>query len=221
MFRGLVKPIFLVLCLTAAGTRAYAYQNGDFQIWHTEGQEAEIGKATKITQEEEWRFGESATEFYYQHYDWGVAYAFDKRLELGLNYRQVYERVKAKWMEENRPHANAIIKLDIWKFRFEDRNRLEYRHFRYKYDFIRYRNRFMLKYPFDFKTIKIAPYLSDEIFIASNSTGLNENRFYSGIEFGLTKYVKADIYYMMRSTRGTGDKWSEANVLGTKLKVSF
>ena len=221
MAKSVVKSVVLVLCLAAVGFKAHAYDDGDFQIWHTENQEVALGTATKLTQEEEWRFGEDASEFFYQHYEWGVVYGFDKRLDIGFNYRQIYEKYKKKWREENRPHANATVKLDIWKFRFEDRNRLEYRHFRYKDDFVRYRNRFMLKYPFEFRKIKIAPYVSDEIFIASNGRGFSENRFCSGLEFGLPKYVKADVYYMVRSMRGAGDKWSEANVLGTRLKVSF
>jgi len=221
MLKSAVRLAVLVFCLGMAGFNAYAYDNGDFQMWHTENQDLKIGKDTKFTMEEEWRWGGDASELYYQHYDWGVVYGFDKRLDIGLNYRQVYEKDKKKWKEENRPHVNATVKLDLWKFKFEDRNRLEYRHFRYKDDFIRYRNRVMLKYPFDFKTIKIAPYISDEMFIASNATGFNENRFYSGLEFGLTKYVKADIYYLMRCQRKIGDKWSEMNVLGTKLKIAF
>jgi len=79
----------------------------------------------------------------------------------------------------------------------------------------------MLKYPFDFKKVKIAPYISDEIFIASNATGFNENRFYAGMEFGLTKYVKFDVYYLLRDNRIKADKWSCANVLGTKVKIMF
>ena len=221
MFKNIIKLVVLVLCLAVVSFKAYAYDNGDFQIWHTENQEVGIGKATKLTQEEEWRFGENASELYYQHYDWGVVYGFDKRLDIGLNYRQVYEKYKQKWREENRPHVNATVKLDLWKFKFEDRNRLEYRHFRYRDDFVRYRNRLMLKYPFDFKKIKIAPYVSDEIFISSNATGFNENRFYSGLEFGLTKYLKFDIYYLLKNNRIKSDKWSRANVLGTKIKIMF
>lgn len=221
MIKNLVKLVVLVLCLGWAILNGYAYDNGDFQIWHTENQEVAIAKGAKLTQEEEWRFGEDASEFYYQHYEWGVVYGFDKRLDIGFNYRQVYEKYKQKWREENRPHVNATVKLDIWKFKFEDRNRLEYRHFRYKDDFIRYRNKFALKYPLDFKKIKITPYLSDEIFISSNATGFNENRFYAGTEFGLTKYVKFDIYYLLKDNRIKADKWSSINVWGTKLKISF
>jgi len=221
VFKNMVKLVVLVLFLAMGSLNAYAYDRGDFQIWHTENQEVGIGKGTKVTQEEEWRFGENASEFYRQHYDWGVVYGFDKRLDIGFNYRQVYEKIKRKWMEENRPHVNATVKLDIWKLKFEDRNRLEYRHFRHKDDFIRYRNKFTLKYPFDFKTIKVAPYTSDEIFVASNGTGFNENRFYAGIEFGLTKYAKCDVYYMLKENKVKDDKWAFANVLGMKMKIAL
>lgn len=221
MLKAVIRLTVLALCLTTAGFEVYAYDDGDFQIWHTENQDVKIGKGTKLTQEEEWRFGGNASEFYYQHYEWGVVYGFDKRLDIGLNYRQVYEKSKNKWREENRPHVNATLKLDLWKFKLEDRNRLEYRHFRYKDDFIRYRNKFMFKIPFDFRSINITPYVSDEIFVSSNGAGFSENRFYSGLEFGLTKYVKADIFYLLRSNRGRGDKWSCANVVGTKVKISF
>jgi len=220
VLKNIIKS-FLILCLATISFKAYAYDNGDFQIWHTENQDLQIGKGTKLTQEEEWRFGENASEFYYQHYDWGVVYGFDKRLDIGLNYRQVYEKYKKKWREENRPHVNATIKFDLWKLKLEDRNRIEYRHFRYKDDFIRYRNKLAIKYPFDFQGIKIIPYVSDEIFIASNGTGFNENRFYAGAEFGVTKHVKCDIYYLLKDNRIKNAKWSCANVLGAKLKIIF
>jgi hypothetical protein len=66
-----------------------------------------------------------------------------------------------------------------------------------------------------------SPYGADEIFISSNGASYNENRFYSGVEFELTKYVKADIYYLLKNNRAAGGKWSRANALGTKLKIMF
>jgi hypothetical protein len=221
MFKNIVKVVVLVSCVLVFSFKAYPYENGDFQIWQTDGEDIKIGKSTKFTMEQEFRFGENASEFFYQHYDWGFAWAFDKRFELALGYRLIYERYKRKWREEDDPYTNLTWKQDILKFKFEDRNRIEYRHFRFAPDQVRYRNRFTLKYPFDFKGIKIAPYTSDEIFVSSNGTGFNQNRFQSGLEFELTKYVKADVAYMIQSIRGKGDKWYGANVLWTKIKVSF
>lgn len=200
---------------------AHAYKKGDFQIWNTNAQEVKIGKSTKFTMEEEYRFAETATEFFYQHYDWGFAWAFDKRFELALGYRLVLDRVKRKWMEGDEPYTNLTWRQDIWKFKLEDRNRIEYRHWRFREDQVRYRNKFALKYPFEYRGIKITPYTSDEIFISSNGTGFNNNRFQSGIEVELNKYVKFDISYMLHTTKVKGDKWTDSNVLWLKDKISF
>jgi len=221
MGKNIVKAVVVVACMGVLSFRAYAYDNGDFQVWQTDGQDIKIGKDTKFTTEQEFRFGEDASEFFYQHYDWGFAWAFDKRLEMALGYRLIYEKYKHKWREEDDAYTNITAKFDIWKFRFEDRSRVECRHFRFKEDSVRYRNRVVLKYPFNFHTIKIAPYTSDEIFVSSDGTGFHQNRFQSGLEFELTKYVKADIAYMLQSARVKGDKWSAANVLSTKIKVAF
>jgi hypothetical protein len=222
MFKNIVKFMVLVLCLAVSGFNAdAAYDNGDFQVWNSNAQDVNIGKATKLTLEEEFRYGETASELFYQHYDWGFAWAFDKRLELMLGYRLVLEKYKHKWLETDEPYTILTWRQDIWKFRFDDRNRIEYRHFRFAPDQARYRNKFTLKYPIDFKGIKISPYTSNEIFVSSNGTGFNQNRFQSGIEIELNKYVKLDVSYMLQSIRGKGDKWSEANVLWLKNKISF
>lgn len=215
------KILYIIVSAVLIGTNAYAYENGDFQIWNTDYQEVKVAKGVKFAMEQEFRFGENASELYYQHYDWGGVFCFDKMLDLGLSFRLIRDRYKHKWREEDMPNVNATLKFDLWKLKLDDRNRLEYRHFRYKDDSIRYRNKFTVKLPLDFARIKISPYSSDEIFIASDSTGFNENRFASGIEFDLTKYIKADIHYMLKSNWIRGDKWNNTNVLGMKLKVAF
>ena len=221
MFKNRVRSAVLVFCFLAVTFNLYAYDNGDFQIWNTNDQDVKIGKATKLTLEEEYRYGENATELFYQHYDWGFAWAFDKAFELVLGYRLVLEKYQHKWRETDEPYTILTWKQDIWKLKFEDRNRIEYRHFRFAPDQVRYRNRFLLKYPFDFKTITIAPYSSDEIFVSSNSSGFNQNRFEVGLEFGLTKYVKVSVEYMSQQIKGLNDKWYEANALWLKNRIAF
>ncbi|MDP3787143.1 MAG: DUF2490 domain-containing protein [Candidatus Omnitrophota bacterium] len=209
--------IGLVLAVSAM---VYAYDDGDFQVWHTENQEFKVNKGSKITLEEEFRWGDDASDFYYHHYDAGFVYSVNKNLDLGVNYRQVYEKKKGDFKVENRPHINGTLKFDLSGFKLEDRNRFEYRHFDYQEDSWRYRNKFTLKFPWKFTKLNIQPYLSDEVFVDLNEGILNRNRFYSGFGFNLTKNLKADIYYLLQSTKGSG-RWADANVLGTKLKISF
>lgn len=221
MLKNIIKLVIIALCLTATPLSLYAYDRGDFQIWNTDNEEVKIYKDVKFVMEQEFRFGENATEFYYQHYDWGFVFGFAKMLDLGFFYRLVLERYKHKWREEDMPNVTATLKLDLWRFKLEDKNRIEYRHFRYQPDSVRYRNRFAIKYPINFKKITISPYVADEIFVSSNGTGYNENRFSAGTEFELTKYAKADIYYMLKENRIRADKWAWANVLGAKVKIAF
>ncbi len=214
-----VKFLAVGLVMAVSGM-VYAFDDGDFQVWHTENQEFKVNKESKITLEEEFRWGDDASDFYYHHYDAGFVYSLNKNLDLGVNYRQVYEKKKGKFKAENRPHVNAVLKFDLGGFKLDDRNRFEYRHFDYQGDGWRYRNKVTLKFPWKFTKLDIQPYLSDEVFVDLNEGILNRNRFYSGFGFNLTKNLKADIYYLLQSTKGSG-RWDDANVLGTKLKISF
>lgn len=217
-----IKRIFLlVMFVVIFPAVCRAYDDGDFQIWNTNTEELKLGKGSKLTIQEEYRYGEGASELFYQHYDWGLAYAFDKRLELDFGYRFILEKNKRKWREKDVYYTHIIPKIEIGKLKIDDRNRIEYQHTRFSPDQAVYRNRLTAKYPFDFKKLVLAPYVNNEIFIASNSRGYNQNRFQSGIEIAINKYAKADIAYMLQSIRGTGNKWSVANVLRLNMKVSF
>lgn len=214
--------ILVAVLLVILPPLSYAYDNGDFQVWHTQDQEWEIGKGTTLTQEEEWKYGNGASELFAQHYEWGVVWGFDKRLDLGIAYRQAYDRDGDEWLAENRPYATATMKHDLWKFKFVGRNRLEYRHFDYdRDDLIRYRHRSMLKLPLEFRGLKITPHTSNEIFISSNGTGFNQDRVYFGLEIDPERHFNFDIYYMLQYLKLCEGKWSRANVLGLKLRLSF
>ncbi|MFA4889378.1 MAG: DUF2490 domain-containing protein [Candidatus Omnitrophota bacterium] len=215
-----LKLAILSLGFTAIISLAWAFDDGDFQVWHTENQEKKINDKLKVTTEEEFRFGDDASDFYYQHYDLGFVFAANKNFDFGVNYRQVLAKENGHFREENRPHINATLKWDSWGISFDDRNRLEYRHFYWKEDSWRYRNKFTMKFPWKFTKLEFQPYLADEVFFGLNGEGLDRNRFYSGLGFSFTQDIKAEIYYLLQSSKSSGI-WTDANVLGTKLKLVF
>lgn len=198
----------------------YAYDDGDFQVWHTETQEIKINKDLKVAFEEEFRWGDNANDFYYHHYDAAFIYGINKYLDVGLGYRQIYEKKKGEFKEENQPNIIAAVKWELLRYKLEDRSRLEYRHYDYQADFWQYRNKFTMKLPWKFTKIEIQPYLADEIFLNFYGSVFTKNRFFSGLGFNLTKNLKAEIYYLLQSTKSS-NKWADANVLGTKIKWLF
>ena len=202
-------------------SKAYAYDDHDFQVWNTDVEEFKINKDAKIAAEEEFRWGNNASEFYYHHYDIGFFYNLKKFLNLGGGYRRIYELKKGKFKVEDEPYLTTALFWDLKGFKFEDRNRLEYRNFDYQNDSWRYRNKITVKLPCRFTKMEVQPYISDEIFIGFNgSSQFNQNRFTSGLGMNLTKNIKAEIYYMLQSSKGS-DVWVDTNVLGTKLKIAF
>jgi hypothetical protein len=204
-----------------ASLKANAYDDGDFQVWNTDTEEFKISKDSKIVFEEEFRWGGSANEFYYHHYDAGFFYNLKKYLNIGGGYRHVYELKKGKFKPENEPYLTATLFWGIKGFKFEDRSRMEYRHFDYQADSWRYRNKVTVKLPWKFTKMEIQPYLSDEIHIGFGGTNqFNQNRFSSGVGMNLTENIKAEIYYLLQSAKSSG-RWADTNVLGTKLKLVF
>jgi len=49
---------------------------------------------------------------------------------------------------------------------------------------------------------------------------LNANRFSAGLGGAITENLQGEIYYILQDAENFG-KWSDSNVLGTKLKLYF
>ena len=211
LFLGLISNVF-------------AYNDGDFQIWNTDVEEFQLNKKLKLLFEEEFRWGNDASEFFYQHYDAGLAYAINKTWTVGGGYRQIYQRSSANspWQAESDPYLFFAYYGDIAGFKFDDRNRFEYQYYSYQADTGRYRNKLTVKAPWKFTKLEIQPFVSDEFFVMiGGDQGFNQNRLSAGFVFNLTKNLKAELYYMLLSSKSSTSVWKYYNVLGTKVKVAF
>lgn len=222
--RNMKILLFVVLILLSGYYLAYAYDNGDFQIWNQDVLEKKINDDTKIVFEDEIRFGDNANDFYYYHYDIAVVRSLNKAWDVGLSYRHIYEKKNGKFKLENEPNVSAVYKWGICGFSLSNRSRLEYRHFDYQQDNWRYRNMITVKAPWKWTSLQIQPYIANDIFMSSSGASLNNNRFYSGLGLNITKNLKGDIYYLRQDTRKTVTAktiWQVTNVLGVKFKVAF
>jgi len=219
----------ITICFVAALTcwefftsPCFAADDGDFQWWSTAGVSYDINKDWKVTFEEEFRLGDDGGHLYYHHSDLGFVYkGFADWIDLGFNYRQVFEKDNAgEWRPENRPHLNVTLKGQLFDLALSDRSRFEYRDRENKKDLWRYRNKFTVKFPLELTKFKLQPYLADEVFINFDEEGYNRNRLYSGASFKLSKNLEGNIFYLWQSSR-SGGNWKDINVLGVSLKYRF
>ncbi|UCG34762.1 MAG: DUF2490 domain-containing protein [Candidatus Omnitrophota bacterium] len=200
---------------------AFAFDDGDFQYWNNESIAFKITEDWKASFEEEFRLGDNGGNLYYQHSDWGVTYSgIAEWLDLGVFYRNISEKKNSKWRREDRPHLDAAVKWELFDCAMSNRGRFEYRDREDAEDLWQYRNKFTVKLPFKLTKVQIQPYIADEIFIDFDQERLNRNRLYTGFSMKFTKSLKGEIFYLWQSSKKSG-KWSDLNVLGTKLKLSF
>ena len=215
-FRVLAAGIMIL-----AAVNAYGYPDGDFQIWHTEGQSVSLKDRTKLAFEEEFRYGNDASEFFYHHYDVGLSYDVNKNLSTKIAYRQIYAGEKGKFKPEFQPNINVTPKYEFYGFKIEDNNRFDLKLFDdNRTDGVEYRNKLLIKAPWKLPPLKIEPYVSNEIFVDLNGVAWRRNRFSAGITFDLVKSLKGDIYYMLEDAKKSG-KWTSANILGLKANLAF
>jgi hypothetical protein len=216
------KIVSLAVALSFITGAAYAYDDGDFQFWNTEAEEFAINEEAKIAIEEEFRWGDDAKDFYYQHYDLGYTQSLKKWFALGGGYRHVLSLQKNKWLVENEPYIAGTLFWDLGGCKLDSRSRWEYRHFDYQSDMGRYRNKFTLKFPWKFTPLQLSLFLSDEtLFRLGGTNQFAENRASAGWLLGLGKNIKAEAYYLLDSTKNSKGKWIDSHILGMKLKIAF
>ena len=204
----------------AGAAVASAYSDQDWQFWQTDGVEYKIDDNWKAKADVEFYLGDHMSDWYYRHVDVGLSYRVTDWLTAGAGYRYVEQKKSDDWDSESRPYALGEF---IWKpcgWRIADRNQGEFRSRESASDMWRYRNRLQIASPWQWTSVKIQPYVSEEAFIDSDADRFNENRAIGGFTAKLLPHLNTDLYYMLQSKLSKGE-WTEVNVLGLKLVVPF
>ena len=216
-----IYVIGFIIIVSIIAQICFAFENNDFQYWNSETISGKLTDTWTADIEQGFRFGNDASDFYHQYSDLGFTCpGLTDWFKFGINYRLVFEESNDEWNYENRPHLNAILQYNIHGFKLSNRSRLEYRDKESGDDGWRYRNKFSIKIPIKITRFEIQPYAAEEFFIDFNIKQINRNRLYSGFAFKITKKLSGEIFYLRQSTESS-DRWTDYNILGTKLRLSF
>jgi len=213
--------VLLVALILLLPYLCYAFDDGDFQVWHNDVVGVKLTKNWRIIFEEELHFGDSGGDFYYHHSDFGIEYTnLTNWLDMGVNYRLIYEEKNKDWQRENRPYLYANFKYNIYKFQISNKSRVAYRDKEAEKDCFEYMNKTVLKFP-KVTNLEVEPYISEEIYFESDRNKWDQNRLTSGISFKIIKNLKGELYYMWLAKQNSSNHWVDSHIFGTKLKLSL
>ncbi|MFP4473141.1 MAG: DUF2490 domain-containing protein [Candidatus Omnitrophota bacterium] len=212
--------VFITAFLWLMATPAFADDANDWQFWNTESAEVHLEEKYYGTVEQEFRFGDDFSNFYYTHTDGGVIHKTYDWLHLGANFRFIVREKDDEWEREYRPHVNATLLGEWQALNFSNRSRFEFRMLSDTKDNWRYRNKIRIDTDLQVADHTVTPYVADEYFADLDDSSFNFNRFSTGIEMALTKRVTGDLYYLWQDEEGRGTE-SASHVIGLNFHWEF
>jgi hypothetical protein len=134
---------------------------------------------------------------------------------------------KMQWIYEHRPTLDITFKHTYEGFRFDFRNRLEYRDKEgADKNYLRYRGRLRARTPWEWTSWKISPYSSWEMYIEDNPSlakgeMFNKSRAIFGLSMKPMKYTTLSIFYLLLHERHGSHGWNPIHIPGLELKFEF
>ncbi|MBO7166597.1 MAG: DUF2490 domain-containing protein [Kiritimatiellae bacterium] len=224
--KRIIKYIALLFCALMATS---SVASDDIQYWANFQFEKKLMERLKLKGEESlWydddRFFLTETIFLLEAevFDWlsiaaGDRFCDERELEDG----------KMRWSYEHRPTAELIFKYEYEGFRFDWRCRFGYRDKEdTRKNYIRYRERFRVRTPWEWTEWKISPFASWEMYIEDKpglGTGEMFNKSRSILGFTMEPYenVQVSLFYAVEHHRDEDTGWYPIHTPGIDIKYTF
>ena len=167
------------------------------QFWHAEKITQSISDKLSLIFEDDFRSESFGENNYYFHGDVSLKYKLSSAIFFNANFREVFEKKSSGWVQEHRPHGTVSMKKKFGLILTTGRIRMEYR---IKDSGSTFRNRNMLTLDFGngWTSMKLVPYVADELFYNLADKEINRNRFYLGVK--VKKYRYINLRYILCSS---------------------
>ena len=165
------------------------------QFWHAEKITQSFSDKLSLTFEDDFRSESFGENNYYFHGDVSLKYKLSSAISFNANFREVFEKKSSGWVQEHRPHGTVSMKKKFGLILTTGRIRMEYR---IKDSGSTFRNRNMLTLDFGngWTSMKLVPYVADELFYNLADKEINRNRFYLGVKVKKISVYKPTLYFM-------------------------
>lgn len=198
-------------------------QHKDFEFWLYNALQKKLSKKSTFYFETEFRYGAHASDLYLTYLQTGILFTLNKHLEIGPGYRQLYflNNSMREWKPIYIPLIDLAGKFDWKKWKFVDRNRIQYLCIDGVENLWEYRNRLKINSPWKLGKIGINPWMYEEAFFREKS-GFSQNRFAVGAAIPLNKTITSNLFYLRRHLKFLeSNKWRYFQSLALYITYSY
>jgi hypothetical protein len=199
----------------------YGEDEGDFEYWAKASFAIPIDEQWDFVFAQKFNFDQDGRHLDNHQADVEFCYrGLAEWLNVGIGYKQLFEKAGDDWQKERRPLLNIAVRGTLWGLAVSDRSRFEYRDEEDEDNVWRYRNKIMLRPPVTLTSLKIQPYVADEIFISFDDEDFNKQRVIAGLYVPLHQQVRLELFYMWQIEEEP-NSWHDINILGSYLRFTF
>jgi hypothetical protein len=217
-YRSLCR-LFLLIGICTISCVGESFASDDWQYWNEFKLKHNINEKIDVHLKLEQRIVDHVGDFALHNYSPGIVYGINKYFDFELNYKYEREKVNEEWRDEHRLEMIPIIKWEWSGYKFNVRNRFEYRTIEGD-DKWRWREKLKIKRNVMMGDFVFTPFVSEEIFYDFKEDEFNQNRAAIGFTKEITKSLEIGLYYLRKSNKRNGS-WTGVNVLGTEFVMNF
>jgi len=163
------------------------------------------------------RFGRNVSRPVNERIGAGISTKVGKYLTVSPFYLHVAAQpTSLNHSTEERITLEATTKFPLGRFKFIDRNRVEFHFHSRLSQFTQYRNRPQIEHPMRIGKVEFEGFIADEVFYDSSVSAWFRNRFYVGVAKKINPHFSLELYYVRQN-----DGYShpgDINALGSVLK---
>ena len=212
--------IFLLLICSLFFHKAMSQ---DWQLWTDQKISARVHDNVTLTVKEEFHFDNNITRMNVHFSDFNITYAWTDWFKTSIRYRQLAHNTigNNKWIQEYRPHFNAIFAWETKNFSFSNRHRLEFNHYSaIRPNSIRYRNIFGVTPDFSFSPLNIYPQIKDELWYNFHTSEIQFNHLYLGMSMHPNDLFYVQAYYIF-ATIHSSPELDSFNVMKITMGITM
>lgn len=198
--------------------------DGDFQIWNTNGIDIRLSPKSSFYGDMQFRYGDDASKLYYKRIHAELSWNLNRSVILAPAIRFIWLRMQDSWIKENAPLVKlTLFLLNSRQIEISHRSWIQYSSLpnesTRKRRFL-YRTRLQFLFPWRMGHYQISPYVSDEIFW-QEAHGVFENRLIIGLLIPRNQRAFFDLLYDYRTMKNLQGKWVQHNIFNAGVYFYF